>query len=166
MTEKKSNRIIQSYLDNVSPELVLTLTEGIADKTRLAILMALRRKSPQSFTGLKERFNINQSTLNYHLDKLTKSSLVTNYYTKLDDATVYSFYTLSTFGKLLLDKVYEVVDLLEKETAKPLNVKVAKLEEKDLQRAEASLVRVVSPSPSHLVDIEKWKKEIASIVKC
>ncbi len=104
------NRYVSSVVEEIPKEVRIAFTKGVSDDSRLAILLALNANGKHSFKELKERFKMNESTLNYHLNRLLESGLITNYYTKSSDVKTYSFYEMSAFGKVVLNRITSILD--------------------------------------------------------
>ncbi|MEE9150289.1 MAG: helix-turn-helix domain-containing protein [Thermoplasmata archaeon] len=105
-----SNRYVSSVVEEIPKEIRVAFTKGVSDDSRLAILLALNANGKHSFKELKERFKMNESTLNYHLNRLLESGLITNYYTKSSNIKTYSFYEMSAFGKVVLNRITSILD--------------------------------------------------------
>jgi len=81
------------------PEIKRAL-DALGQEKRRKIISFIINKKKMSFSDLVEDTNLNSSTLNFHLKKLMKASLINNYYSKsVNPGRKYSYYKLSDFGK-------------------------------------------------------------------
>ena len=58
-----------------------------------------------SFNELMKNLNISQQKLAYHLQKLVKFNIITNFYDKREGVKDHSFYALSDFGRDLISRI-------------------------------------------------------------
>lgn len=100
-----TNKVVLEYADQIPNEVRMAFTKGLSDDTRIAILVFLDTNGQHSFKQLKERLNMNESTLNYHLNKLSLAGLVVNYYSKMDNVRTYSRYDVTPFAKMILKQI-------------------------------------------------------------
>lgn len=84
---------------------------ALSNIRRLELLIELRKSNPLSWSDLKDKFNLNSNTLNYHLNMLEKAKLIERRYTRErnrdTDKRDYSEITLSEKGSDLLKKVLD-----------------------------------------------------------
>lgn len=95
---------------NVIPDIISDAISGLNNKNYRAVVVILDIEGKKSFTELREKLNLNKdqsNKLSYWLDKLEEEGLVVNDIIKIPDRRESSFYSLSRFGKDLLDKILE-----------------------------------------------------------
>jgi DNA-binding HxlR family transcriptional regulator len=111
---------ISEYANRVDP-LIKRAICSLDDEKKFAII-ALLKDGDRSFSQLMDELGLDQSTLRYHLKKLSFGGIIENYYQKRTDTTEYSFYKLSEFGRDLLSKLSELVSVLPVFSAKEQSI--------------------------------------------
>ena len=80
------------------------------DKAVNVFLFLMEKKDALSFTELSSNLGIKQDSLSYYLSKLVEAGLVENTFERRKDTNDRSFYFISEFGKLYVDKQLETVE--------------------------------------------------------
>jgi DNA-binding transcriptional ArsR family regulator len=80
------------------------------DKAINVLLFLMEKKDALSFTELSSNLGIKQDSLSYYLSKLVEAGLVENIFERRNDTSDRSFYFVSEFGKLYVDKQLETVE--------------------------------------------------------
>ena len=87
------------------PLLVKAGIRGLADDDRLGLAIALAEGGRMTFAEIRERFDLNPSTLSGHLNALQKGNLVRNYYEK-DAGSVRSYYEVTELPEAVLSVLF------------------------------------------------------------
>lgn len=79
--------------------------EGLNNKYRQEILLALNEVEKLSFSEIRERVGISRPLLANHLKKLSKTFLIEHFYEHEIGNEKFSYYRISSFGKALLENM-------------------------------------------------------------
>jgi DNA-binding PadR family transcriptional regulator len=91
------------------PRVLQAALRALSSPNRQKIALEISLTDQLTFTGLLERTELNKGTLYRDLAELENGGIVVNYYQKLGDKKVYSFYELTPFGKSILTSLVSVV---------------------------------------------------------
>ena len=81
----------------------LSVYHALSNRARLGILILLG-EARLTFSELKQRMNMTDGNLSYHLDIMFKARLVHNEYVKTEGTGYYSYYELSELGRRILQE--------------------------------------------------------------
>ena len=79
--------------------------EGLNNKYRQEILLALTEVEKLSFSEIRKRVGISRPLLASHLKKLSKTLLIEHFYEHEVGNEMFSYYRVSPFGKALLENM-------------------------------------------------------------
>ena len=99
------NDTILEYSQEV-PEEVKAVLKAFDDDIRVALVVALMKHEKMTFSELKKLFNVNSSSLSYHLSLLQDGGLVRNILDKSKDGS-YSYYAITEITEPILSALYE-----------------------------------------------------------
>lgn len=92
----------------------LAMQKSIGNETRFRILYALKERGEMSFGDLRGAFDVESSTLRYHLDKLRDVGLILYRERKtVDSDELFSYYVASAMGEAILE--HGVEELMQRE---------------------------------------------------
>lgn len=97
--------MIQQYASEV-PRGVRSVFKALEDDSRVAIVVALMKNDKMTFTELKQLFDMNSSSLSYHLSILQDAGLVDNIL-QFGKEGHYSFYSVTDMTKSTLESLYD-----------------------------------------------------------
>jgi len=103
--------------------------EGLNNKYRQEILLVLNEVEKLSFSEIREKVDINRSLLANHLKKLSKTLLIEHFYEHEVGNEKFSYYSISTFGKSLLENM--IGTLYFKRVKTRIRVVVAEIEREE-----------------------------------
>jgi DNA-binding HxlR family transcriptional regulator len=101
VVSKVESEVQINPLDNT----LLWSAQALRNKIRLQIFQILSTRNSCSFNELMKNLNISQPKLAYHLQKLVKFNIITNFYDKRQGVKDHSFYALSDFGRDLISRI-------------------------------------------------------------
>ena len=101
MVRSVDSELQNDPLDNT----LLWSAQALRNKIRLKIFQLLSTRNSCSFNELINNLNISQPKLAYHLQKLVKFNIITNFYDKRQGVKDHSFYALSDFGRDLISRI-------------------------------------------------------------
>ena len=87
------------------PEEIVNPIKSLNDVTRRRIFLALT-ENDESYSQIRERFNLKKGTLTYHLHNLVGSGLIRNYTERLPESRHNSYYELTDFGHRFIEGLY------------------------------------------------------------
>lgn len=98
--------ILESYAKRIPFEVRATL-RGLDDDTRLGLVVALLDDGKMTFNEIKNKFQMNSSSLSNHLSILQEGNLVQNFYEK-NDGRVSSYYDVTDIAESMLHVILDV----------------------------------------------------------
>ena len=105
--------------------------EGLNNKYRQEILLALTEVENLSFSEIWERIGISRPLLANHLKKLSKTLLIEHFYEHEIGNEKFSYYRISPFGKALLENM--IGTLYFKRTKTKMTLLYAEIEKEETQ---------------------------------
>ena len=105
--------------------------EGLNNKYRQEILLALTKVENLSFSEIRERIGISRPLLANHLKKLSKTLLIEHFYEHEIGNEKFSYYRISPFGKALLENM--IGTLYFKRTKTKMTLLYAEIEKEETQ---------------------------------
>lgn len=90
------------------PDELRDAIRALDDETRQKIVKSLLSKDFH-YTGLQHLLNIPKNNLTYHLDELLKGAIIRNYTRDQLGSRYDSYYSLSDFGRYVIEKLYEML---------------------------------------------------------
>jgi DNA-binding transcriptional ArsR family regulator len=110
---------VQEYSEDI-PEEIKAVLKALDDDIRLAVIVALMKHEKITFSELKKLFDINSSSLSYHLTLLQDGGLVRNILSKTEDGS-YSYYAVTEITEPILSSLYENIIQIPKYITKTEN---------------------------------------------
>ncbi len=98
----------EKYAAEVPDEVVKIIT-ALNDPVRRAVLILLNKQSEVSFSDIQRELDVNKLTLNYHLKNLYSVGLVDHYFRHELGNQKYSYYTMTSLGKRVLNNIVEML---------------------------------------------------------
>jgi len=90
------------------PSEIKWMLKALADDDRLGIIIALLKNGKMTFSEMKEKFQLNSSSLTNHLSLLQEGNLVQNFYEK-NERRVSSFYDVTDVPEAVVDSLFDIV---------------------------------------------------------
>jgi len=87
------------------PREIVRALDAISNEVRLRIIKELYTGDELTFSELHNRLGIEKASLNFHLKKLTASGIAEHFYKHVFGDDRYSYYSLTEFGRRLIDGV-------------------------------------------------------------
>ena len=104
---KNLNPVLQEYIKEMPVE-VKNLLIAIGDLENLCLLIALMEHGKMNFSEMKEKFQLNSSSLTNRLTVLQNGNLVKNFYEKTTERK-FSYYDVTDVPGQVLKSVYEIL---------------------------------------------------------
>lgn len=98
-----SNSTLENYA-NKMPEEIRFILKGLSDDDRIGIVIALLENGKMTFSEMKEKFDLNSSSLTNHLSILQKGNLIENFYEK-NEKRVFSYYDVTDIPELIFNSI-------------------------------------------------------------
>jgi DNA-binding HxlR family transcriptional regulator len=99
------NKVIKEYADEI-PKEVRDVINGLSEDIRMAIIVGLLKNEKVTFTELKKLFDLNSSSLSYHLSLMQDGGLVDNI---VDLKESRSYYKATDIARLVLESLSNIV---------------------------------------------------------
>lgn len=100
------HEILRKYAEKIPFE-VKSILHGLDDDNRLGIIVALLENDKMTFNEMKEKFQMNSSSLSNHLSILQEGNLVQNFYEK-NNKRVSSYYDVTDIPESMLHAILDV----------------------------------------------------------
>lgn len=117
-TEDIENDRIHQYTRKIPKEIRDTIT-ALDDDSRLAIIGALMDKGKMTFTGLKDTFGMDSSSLSCHLTLLQDGGLVDNSLEISSKGQQHSYYKTTDITESLLTSLHDIMISVPKQQQEP-----------------------------------------------
>lgn len=98
----------EKYAAEVPDEVVKIIT-ALDDPVRRAILILLNKHNEISFSDIQRELDVSKLILNYHLKNLYSVGLVDHYFRHELGNQKYSYYTMTSLGKRVLNNIVEML---------------------------------------------------------
>jgi DNA-binding transcriptional ArsR family regulator len=112
MKNKEPNKDLISEYAGEIPKEVKSIIKALDDDVRLATIVALMKNTKMSFSELKNLFNLNSSSLSYHLTLLQNGGLVINFLELKGES--HSYYSVTDLSKSILESLIDIVGNLSR----------------------------------------------------
>lgn len=103
------------------PEEIKYVVKALDEDIRVAIIVALMKQSRMTFSEIKKSFELNSSSLSYHLSILQEGGLIRNLIEKNDDGS-YSYYTTTDITEPILSALHENIVQIPKSILSAENI--------------------------------------------
>ncbi|MCE2506303.1 MAG: winged helix-turn-helix transcriptional regulator [Nitrosopumilaceae archaeon] len=101
-----NSKILSDYSMKI-PDEIKSIVKGLSDDDRLGIIIALLENGKMTFSEMKDKFEINSSSLVNHLNSLQDGNLVHNFYEKGKTRT-FSYYDTTDLPESILEALLDV----------------------------------------------------------
>jgi len=144
--------LVNKYANEI-PREAKSVIRALDDDIRLAIVVALMKHDNQSFSELKKLFDINSSSLSYHLSLLQDGNLVRNFIELKEDMR--SYYSITDWTMSILESLLSIIS----NQVDPSNNSIQSIHVSKLAMMRSRYRTAVHPDAS--LDVKSKTREIS-----